>query len=123
MYENVVGRIWFWFKSCAFQCENPTEGKLHIVQIDDMGKRFIDIKERTSDSRIRTCLSLLQVPGDAAAHELWYHRDCLQKVERQCDLVNHGNPYVGKMLLVNVGSMMTVLDNVKDGILHRDDKG
>ena len=47
-----------------------------------MDKRFIDIKERTSDDRIRKSLSLLEESGDAAAYELWYDRDCIRKVER-----------------------------------------
>ena len=42
-------------KSCAFQCENPTEDKLHIVQTDDMGKLFNNIKERTNDDRACHC--------------------------------------------------------------------
>ena len=28
-------------KSCAFQCENPTKGQLHIVQTDDMAKGLL----------------------------------------------------------------------------------
>ena len=50
-------------KSCAFQCENPTEGKLHKLMT--WAKCLLTLK-RGLDDRIRTSLSLLQEPGDAA---------------------------------------------------------
>ena len=71
-------------KSCAFLCDNPTDGELHLVLTDTMGTRFLDIKTKTRDDKVRANLSLLLEVGDAAANEMWYHRDCLRNVERQC---------------------------------------
>ena len=49
-----------------------------------MSERFLNIKVNTQNSSVQANLSLLQEPGDASAYEMWYHRDCLRKVERQC---------------------------------------
>ena len=45
---------------------------------------FFSIKASTQNSRVKANLSLLQEPGDASVFEMWYHRDYLRRVERQC---------------------------------------
>ena len=72
-------------KSCAFLCSKPCDDDLHLVQTDVMGKRFLEIRDQTKDENVRSSLSLVKQPGDASAHELWYHRDCLRNAERHCD--------------------------------------
>ena len=57
-------------KSCAFLCDNPTDGELHLVLTDTMGTRFLDIKTNTRDDKVRANLSLLLEVGDAAANEM-----------------------------------------------------
>jgi len=36
------------------------------------------IKQKTTDDRIRTCLSTLHESGDTHAQEKWYHSSCIQ---------------------------------------------
>ena len=50
-------------KSCAFLCSNPCDGDLHLVQTDAMGKRFLEIRDKTKDDNIRSSLSLLEHQG------------------------------------------------------------
>ena len=76
MYENVIGLI-LNASRVHFNVRTPPKAA---------HKRF-DTKKRTNDDRIRTSLLLLQEPGDAVAYELWYDRDCLRKVEHQCDFI------------------------------------
>ena len=49
-----------------------------MVSTFNTGKLAIDIQQKTTDDRIRTCLSSLHEPGDAHAQEKWYHSSCLQ---------------------------------------------
>uniref|UniRef100_A0A8C4WZC0 Glutamate receptor, ionotropic, N-methyl D-aspartate-associated protein 1a (glutamate binding) n=1 Tax=Eptatretus burgeri TaxID=7764 RepID=A0A8C4WZC0_EPTBU len=52
-----------------------------------MSKLLMNIKERTSDDQVGTGLSLASLESsDAADYELWCHRSCLWKVERQVQM-------------------------------------
>lgn len=70
-------------KICVFSpCSYEGKEDLHQVTTDNRGKTLLEIKERTRDDRIRTCLSSLHEPGDASAQEKWYHSSCLQDAVR-----------------------------------------
>jgi len=66
-------------KVCVFSpCRYEGEEDLHMVSTYNRGKLLINIQQKTTDDRIRTCLSSLHEPGDAHAQEKWYHSSCLQ---------------------------------------------
>ena len=71
---------------------------------------LLDIKHATNDNRIRTCLSSLHSPGDAAAQEKYYHRNCLREIERECSLVGsntHG--FLIKRRMCDLQLLMSVM--------------
>jgi hypothetical protein len=70
------------FHTCSF-CPKSSQ-ELHKVSSDPMGQWLLAIKEATKDDLIRLSLAELSDPGDAAALEKYYHRDCLRVVERHC---------------------------------------
>lgn len=68
------------FSTCSF-CPKASQG-LHRVVSDSMGQRLLTIKETTKDDPVRSSLAELSDPGDAAALEKYYHRDCLRVADR-----------------------------------------
>ena len=64
------------FLSCDF-CPNDNVKPLHRVASDSVGKTLTDIKRKTVNDQVRTCVSELVDIGDASALEKWYHRACL----------------------------------------------
>lgn len=56
-----------------------------------MGETLLDIRLKTRDDHVRTCVSDLQDAGDASALEKHYHRNCLQFAKRTCSSVGHDN--------------------------------
>lgn len=58
---------------------------------DRMGENFLEIKAKTQDDCVRTCVSELEGAGDASALEKYYHRKCLRSAQRTCTPTQHGN--------------------------------
>ena len=61
--------------SCSF-CPNDTAGSLHRAFSDGIGESLIEIKCKTQDDHVRTCVSELEGAGDASALEKYYHGTC-----------------------------------------------
>ena len=81
------------FSSCSF-CPNDTAGSLHRAFSDGIGEILIEIKLKTQDDHVRTCVSELKGAGDASALEKYYHRTCLRSAERTFTPVFHSNVQV-----------------------------
>jgi len=79
------------FYTCSF-CPKSLQG-LHRVVSDPMGQRFIEIKGATDDDLVRLSLAELSDPGDAAALEKYYHRDCLRFADRRCKELGDSDAY------------------------------
>ena len=56
------------FSSCSF-CPNYNAGSLHRAFSDGIGESLIEIKLKTQDDHMRTCVSELECAGDASALE------------------------------------------------------
>ena len=76
------------FSSCSF-CPNDTAGSLHCAFSDGIGEILIEIKLKTQDDHVRTCVSELE-----GALEKYYHRTCLRSAERTFTPVFHSNVQV-----------------------------
>ena len=72
------------FSSCSF-CPNDTAFS------DGIGESLIEIKLKTQDGQLRTCVSELEGAGDAYALEKYYHRTCLRSTQRTFTPVFHSN--------------------------------
>ena len=81
------------FLSCSF-CPNDTAGSLHRAFSDGIGESLIEIKLKTQDDHVRTCVSELQGAGDASTLEKYYHRTCLWSAQRTFTPVLHSNVQV-----------------------------
>ena len=71
------------FSTCGF-CpgqDNKSE-PLHQVLTNQMGETFLEIKSKTLDDSVRTCMCELDSAGDASALEKYYHRKCLRSAQR-----------------------------------------
>ena len=85
-----------------------TAGSLHRAFSDGIGESLIEIKLKTQDDHLRTCLSELK----SAALEKYYHRTCLRSAQRTFTPVFHRNIQVirtvcGEQLFL---SIQTTLD-------------
>ena len=92
-------------KICVFSPCNFEGDDLLQVKSDSRGKKLIDIKNSTTDDKVRACLSTLVDPGDASAQEIWYHKNCIVYAERTCimDYDNYtDNRYSEKRKLVDL---------------------
>jgi hypothetical protein len=70
-------------KICIFSpCAYDGKETLHLAKSDNRGQTFLNIKHRSTDDRIRACLSSLHDPGDASAQEKWYHSSCVKDAIR-----------------------------------------
>ena len=78
------------FSTCSF-CPKDTSEPLHRVFSNNMGENFIEIKLKTQDDLIRTCVSDLEGAGDASALEKYYHRKCLRSAQRSFTPLDHSN--------------------------------
>ena len=67
------------FSPCTWEGED-----LHRVESEPRGRKLIDIKNYTTDDKVRTCLCTLVEPGDASSQEIWYHKNCIVYAERTC---------------------------------------
>ena len=56
-----------------------------------MGDNFLEIKLKTHDDHVRTCVSELEDAGDASALEKYCHRQCLRSAQRTFTPVEHSN--------------------------------
>lgn len=56
-----------------------------------MGQNLLEIKKKTQDDYIRTCVSDLVDPGDASAHEKYYHVKCLRTAQCTFTPVSNNN--------------------------------
>ena len=72
------------FSSCKFCPKNSDS--LHQIVTTARGQSLLDLKENTNDNFVRTSLSELIEPGDAAALEKYYHRDCIRNAQRTCEI-------------------------------------
>jgi len=70
-------------KSCVFQCSKPSSGELHRAESETMGSRFMFIKSKTPEEKVRIALAHVNQPSDCAALDLMYHRNCLRDQERK----------------------------------------
>ena len=68
------------FSSCSC-CPNDTAGFLQRAFSDGIGESLIEIKLKTQDDHVRTCMSELEGAGDASALEKYYHRTCLRSAQ------------------------------------------
>ena len=78
------------FSSCSF-CPNDTAESLHRALSDGIGESLIEIKLKTQDDQVRTCVSELEGAGDASALEKYYHTTCLRSAQRTFTPVFHSN--------------------------------
>ena len=78
------------FSSCSF-CPNDTAESLHRASSDGIGESLIEIKLKTQDDHVITCVSELEGAGDASALEKYYQRTCLRSAERTFTPVFHSN--------------------------------
>ena len=82
------------FSSCSF-CPNDTAESLHRAFSDGIGERLLEIKLKTQDDQVRTCVvSELEGAGDASDVEKYYHRICLLSAQRTFTPVFHSNVQV-----------------------------
>ena len=79
--------------SCSC-CPNDTAGSLHRAFSDWIGESLIEIKLKTQDDHVRTCVSELEGAGDASALEKDYHRTSLRSSQRTFTPVFHSNVLV-----------------------------
>jgi len=85
------------FSICNFCTTEKTE-PLHRVLTDSMGEKPLEIKQKTSDNHVRTCLTELKDPGDASALEKYYHRNCLRAAQRTMSLQQHDQEKMLKLV-------------------------
>ena len=69
---------------CVFAPCQWEHTELSKVVTDPRGQQLLDIKNFTTDDKIRTALSTLTGASDAKAQELWYHKNCIVYAERTC---------------------------------------
>lgn len=80
------------FLPCSFRSNDTSD--LHRVFSDRVGEHLIEIKAKTQDDWIRTCVSDLEGVEDASALEKYCHRKCLQSSQRTFTLMHHSNDQV-----------------------------
>ena len=108
------------FSSCSFCPNTKTLEPLHRVFSEKMGENLLEIKLKTLDDNVRTCVSGLESPGDAVALEIYYHRNCLRSAQRTFTLCDRSNLQVirsvcDEQLLISVQNTL-VDDSVSLGM-------
>lgn len=100
------------FHTCSF-CPKSSQ-ELHKVVSDYMGQRLLAIKGYTKDDLVRLSIAEILEPGDAAALEKYYHRDCLRVADRHCkepgdsDAHRHVRSVCDAELIVHVRDSLSV---------------
>ena len=99
------------FSLCIWEGED-----LHRVESVSRGRKLIDIKNYTTDDKVRTCLSTLVEPGDASAQEIWCHKNCIVYAERTCRIDDVNNKrYSIHRKLVDLEFVASVKLSLADG--------
>ena len=78
---------------CSF-CPNDTAESLHRAFSDWICESLIEIKLKTQDDHVRTCVSEVEGAGDASALEKYYHSTSLRSARRTFTPVFHSNVLV-----------------------------
>ena len=102
------------FSSCSF-CPNYTAGSLHRAFSDGIGETLIEIKLKTQDDHVRTCVSELEGAGDASALEKYYHRTCLRSAQRTFTPVFHSNVQMIRTVC-DEQLLLSIQNNLSDGV-------
>ena len=102
------------FSACCF-CPKNDEG-LHHALSDNIGDRLLEIKLKTQDDHVRTCVSQLEQSGDASALEKYYHTACLRSAQRTFTSVVHSNVH----LIRSVGDEQLLL-TLQNSLCNDDD--
>ena len=103
------------FSSCSF-CPNDTAGSLHSDFSDWIGESLIEIKLKTQDDHVRTCVSELEGAGDASALEKYYHRTCLRSSQRTFTPVFHSNVLVIRTVC-SEQLLLSIQNTHSDGVI------
>ena len=102
------------FSSCSF-CPNYTAGSLHRAFSDGIGETLIEIKLKTQDDQVRTCVSELEGAGDASALKKYYHRTCLRSAQRTFTPVFHSNVQVN-CTVCDEQLLISIQNTLSDGV-------
>ena len=102
------------FSSCSF-CPNDTAESLHRTFSDGIGESLIEIKLKTQDDQVRTCVSELEGAGDASALEKYYHRTCLRSAQRTFTPVFHSNVQVIRTVC-DEQLLLSIQNTLSDGV-------
>ena len=102
------------FSSCIF-CPNDTAGSLHRAFPDGIGESLIEIKPKTRDDHVRTCVSELEGARYASALEKYYHRTCLRSAQRTFTPVFHSNVRVIRTVC-DQQLLLTIQTTLSDGV-------
>ena len=102
------------FSSCSF-CPNDSAESLHRAFFDGIGESLIEIKLKTQDDQVRTCVSELEGAGDASALEKYYHRTCLRSAQRTFTPVFHSNVQVIRTVC-DEQLLLSIQNTLSDGV-------
>ena len=102
------------FSSCSF-CPNDTAGSLHRAFSDGIGESLIEIKLKTQDDHVRSCVSELEGAGDASALEKYYHRTYLRSAQRTFTTVFHSNVLVIRTVC-DEQLLLSIQNTLSDGV-------
>ena len=102
------------FSSCSL-CPNDTAEYLHRAFSDGIGESLIEIKLKTQDDHVRTCVSELEGAGDASALEKYYHRTCLRSAQRTFTPVFHSNVQVIRTVC-DEQLLLSIENTLSDGV-------
>lgn len=78
-------------EQCVF-CQGTRVEKLHQVCTEPMGRKFLQIKELSTNKDVCARLALLSDAMDAFAQNLKYHLTCLRKETRLIESTQNTNP-------------------------------
>ena len=109
---------------CVF-CQNDEKIDVHEVKTTDIGRKFLQIKEKTRNVGTRARLAFLTDEKDAFALNFKYHRNCLRRETRaietaQCSSsdIYLEDDCIGKAIcdveIANIVSSMIAVDNGLD---------
>ena len=102
------------FSSCSF-CPNDTAGSLHRAFSDGIGESLIEIKLKTQDDHVRSCVSELEGAGDASALEKYYYRTCLRSAQHTFTLLLHSNGLVIRTVC-DEHLLLSIQNTLSDGV-------
>ena len=100
--------------SCSV-CPNDTAESLHRAFSGGIGESLIEIKLKTQDDKVRTCVSELEGAGDASALEKYYHRTCFRSAQRPFTPVFHSNVQVIR-IVCDEQLLLSIQNTLSDGV-------